>query len=339
MKSISRPLVVLGAGTWGITLATVLAENGHPVRCWDIDAPLLERLDRERRHPRLGEFAVHPAIEMQADLAAALDGAEAVVLVVPSHAMRSALGAIRATGHAAGVAHWVICTKGIENETGLLMHELLAEELGAEAGARACVLSGPSHAEEVSRHMPTMLVASGPDMEQARAVQALFLRPYLRIYSHDDMLGVELGGAIKNVIAIAAGALDGMGMGDNTRAALITRGLAEIVRLGLAAGARLETFIGLSGVGDLIVTAGSRHSRNWQFGNLLAGGASAEEALARVGMVVEGYYTARSARLLAARYGVEMPIVEAVCQVLFEGISPRRAVKELLARDPKPEHY
>lgn len=334
-----QDIAVLGAGTWGITLAAVLAENNHRVRSWDIDAKLLEHLARERRHPKLEGFQVHPAIEMHVDLGGALEGAAACVLVAPSHAMRKACEAIKATGRADRVRRWIICTKGIEQDTDMLMHEVLADVLGAQAGAGACVLSGPSHAEEVSRHMPTMLVASAARHELAREIQPWFFRPYLRIYTHNDMRGVELGGSIKNVIAIAAGAADGMGMGDNTRAALITRGLAEMVRLGLAAGARLETFMGLSGVGDLIVTAGSRHSRNWKFGNLLAQGLPVEEALKAVGMVVEGYWTARSVCQLARRHRVEMPISEAVGAVLFEGLAARQAVEALLARDPKPENY
>lgn len=334
-----QDIVVLGAGTWGITLATVLAENNHRVRSWDIDKDLLELLDRERRHPKLEGFKVHADIKMIKDLREALDGAAGCVMVAPSHAMRKACESIKATGRADAIRGWVICTKGIEQGTDMLMHEVLADVLGAEAGENACVLSGPSHAEEVSRCVPTMLVASAARFELAGEVQSWFFRPYLRIYTHNDMRGVELGGSIKNVIAIAAGACDGMGMGDNTRAALITRGLAEMVRLGLAVGARLETFMGLSGVGDLIVTAGSRHSRNWKFGNLLAQGMPVDEALKAVGMVVEGYWTARSACHLARKHRVEMPIAEAVEKVLFEGLSARQAVEALLTRDPKPENY
>lgn len=334
-----QDIVVLGAGTWGITLATVLAENRHRVRSWDIDAKLLDLLDRERRHPKLDDFKVHADIEMKTDLGEALASAAACVMVAPSHAMRKACEAIKATGRVDSIRRWIICAKGIEQGTDMLMHEVLADVLGRDAGDNACVLSGPSHAEEVSRRIPTMLVASAARFELAREIQPWFFRPYLRIYTHNDMRGVELGGSIKNVIAIAAGAADGMGMGDNTRAALITRGLAEMVRLGLAAGARLETFMGLSGVGDLIVTAGSRHSRNWKFGNLLAQGMPVEEALKAVGMVVEGYWTARSACHLARKHRVEMPISEAVKAVLFEGLSARQAVEALLMRDPKPENY
>ena len=331
------PVAVLGAGTWGITLACVLAQNGHAVRCWDIDGALLARLDAERRHPRLEKMEIPATVAFEPELGRALHGTRAATLVIPSHAMRSALGAIGRDS--AGIGTWVIATKGIEDGTLMLMHEVLTDVLGEAAGARACVLSGPSHAEEVSLGLPTTIVASAADPALAARVQELFFRPYLRVYTHDDMRGVELGGSIKYVIAIASGVCGGLGLGDNTRAALITRGLAEIVRLGLACGARLETFIGLSGVGDLVVTATSHHSRNYRFGELLAANIPADEALRQIGMVVEGYHTARSARSLARRHQVEMPIVEAVAQVLFEGVSPRQALEDLLARDPKPEHY
>lgn len=330
---------VLGAGTWGITLADILARNGHSVACWDINAALIESLNRERRHPKLGDFAIDEAVVLTADLHAALSGARACVLVVPSQVLRGACAAVKADPAAAGIDSWVICTKGIEQGSLLPMNEVLAQVLGEASAARAGILSGPSHAEEVSRGLPTTVVACARDAELARSIQRWFFRPYFRVYTVGDMLGVELGASIKNVIAIAAGISDGLGFGDNTRAALMTRGLAEIVRLGLAAGAKLETFMGLSGIGDLIVTAGSRHSRNHTFGVLLAEGASVPEALERVGMVVEGYATARSARELAKKWSVEMPITEAVYRVLYEALPVRRMVEGLLSRDPKPEHY
>lgn len=330
---------VLGAGTWGTTLADVLDRNGHDVICWDIDRSLTDRLTSEHRHPRLPGLELRPSLRFTSDLGEALSHAQAVVLVVPSQAMRSACGQILATGRAHEIEAWIICSKGIERDTNLLMHEVLRDVLGEEAARRTGVLSGPSHAEEVSLGLPTTVAAAAADPQLAERIQRWFFRPHLRVYTHDDVLGVELGGSVKNVIAIAAGVSDGMGFGDNGRAALITRGLAEIVRLGLAAGARLETFMGLSGIGDLIVTAGSVHSRNHTFGRLLAEGHDVERALKEVGMVVEGYHTARSVLELARRYGVEMPITEAVCQVLFENLPPRQAVQELLARDPKPEHY
>ena len=335
----TQHFAVLGSGTWGLTLGDLLARNGHAVCCWDVDEDLLHRLDRERTHPKLDEFAISPELRFDASLAGALDGARVVVLVVPSVAMRQACGAVKSTGLAAAVESWVICSKGIEQGTLMLMHEVLADVLGQTAGARTGLFSGPSHAEEVCRGLPTTVVGCASDPELATRIQAWFFRPTLRVYSHDDVMGVELGAAIKNVIAIAAGVCEGLKLGDNARAALMTRGLAEIVRLGLARGARLETFLGLSGVGDLIVTAGSRHSRNHKFGRLLAEGLSAQDALDQVGMVVEGYTTARSARALALREGVEMPITEIVYQMLYEGVGPRQALEELMSRDPKPEHY
>jgi glycerol-3-phosphate dehydrogenase (NAD(P)+) len=336
---VKQTFAVLGAGTWGLTLADLLDQNGHRVRCWDIDGGLIQRLRADGTHPKLGDWRFGTGIELTADLTRALDGARACVIVVPSKALRAACGTVLATGRAGDMQGWVICTKGIEQNTLMLGHEVLGDVLGAEAAARAGVLSGPSHAEEVCRRMPTTVVACAADPALAQAIQTWFFRPHLRVYTHDDMRGVELGASIKNVIAIAAGVLDGLGLGDNTRASLITRGLAEIVRLGLAMGARLETFMGLSGIGDLIVTATSRHSRNHACGELLARGATIDEALATIGMVVEGYPTALSAWQLARKHGVEMPITEAVHAVLYEGLSPRQAIQDLMARDPKPEHY
>lgn len=331
---------VLGAGTWGITLANILTENGHQVCCWDIDQSLINHLNTHRRHPRLGDFQLSPDMRLTTDLYAALNHGRHIVLVVPSKAMRPVCESIKASGKADAVEDWIICSKGIEQQTLMLMNEVLIDVLGESAEVKASVLSGPSHAEEVSRGLPTTLVAANRcDPERARNIQGWFFRNYLRIYTHDDIQGVELGASVKNVIAIAGGISDGMGFGDNTRAALMTRGLAEMVRLGIAAGARLETFMGLSGIGDLIVTAGSRHSRNHQFGTLLAKGLTCEKALEEVGMVVEGYTTALSAWQLGKKYKVELPISEAVYQVCYEGKSAQQAVKDLLARDPKPEHY
>lgn len=324
---------VLGAGTWGLTLAQILAENGHVVRCWDIDAEHLARMARDRAHPRIEGLRLDDTVELAPDLPSAVAAAQAVVFAVPSRAMRETCRAlqgllVRPTA--------VVCTKGLDPETHRLMHEVLAEELGPAAAARTGVLSGPSHAEEVARRLPTTLVAAGA-ADVAAAIQRWFFRPYLRVYTSDDPAGVALGGAVKNVIAIGAGIAEGMGFGDNTRAALMTRGLAETVRLGLAAGARRETFMGLSGIGDLIVTAGSRHSRNYRFGRLLGEGSTADDALREIGMVVEGVPTAEAVCALAAELDVEMPICEAVYRVLFQGLAPREAVESLLSRDPKPE--
>ncbi len=330
---------VLGAGTWGITLADILAQNGHDVRCWDIDVQLIAELDQTRKHPKLEDFQLSPAVALTNDLKQALTGARHCVLVVPSKVMRTVCESLKATGLSEAIETWVICSKGIEQETLMLMHEVLGDVLGEEAKRRAGVFSGPSHAEEVARRLPTTVTACAERPEKAQQIQEWFFRPFLRVYTHDDMTGVELGASVKNVIAIAAGISDGMGFGDNTRAALMTRGLAEIVRLGLACGARLETFMGLSGIGDLIVTAGSKHSRNHTFGEFLAQGMNCEEALKKVGMVVEGYTTARSALLLGRKHQIEMPITEAVYSICYEGVPSRQAVEALLSRDPKPERY
>ena len=343
-KKISAPkptsFAILGAGTWGITLADILARNGHQAICWDIDEALVRLLDSERRHPKLQGFTLDDRVKLTASLPQALQAAKICVLAVPSRFMRSTCQTIRdSNGLADTIEAWVICSKGIEQETLMVMHDVLSDVLGVAFGAKTGVLSGPSHAEEVSRGLPTTVVACAKDPLLAKRIQQWFFRTYFRVYTHDDVDGVELGASIKNVIAIAAGISDGMGFGDNTRAALMTRGLAETVRLGLAVGARLETFMGLSGIGDLIVTAGSRHSRNHAFGQLLARGYTCAEALEEVGMVVEGYPTAKSAWQLAHRYQIDMPISEVIYKVLYEGLAPREAVEELLARDPKPERY
>lgn len=332
-------LAVLGAGTWGLTLADLLARNGHRVTCWDINSDLVAQLDDERVHPRLPEFSIHPELRLSADLGDTVQGAEGVIIVVPSIAMRSIGEQLAALGDTLVADQLVICTKGIEDTTLMLMNEVLVDALGSAWQERTGVLSGPSHAEEVCRGLPTTVVACAADTRRAENIQRWFHRPYFRVYTHDDMLGVELGAAVKNVIAIAAGTADGLGFGDNAKAALMTRGLAEIVRLGLGMGARPETFMGLSGIGDLIVTAGSVHSRNYKFGHLIAEGHDVQSALEAVGMVVEGYHTARSAHALANRREVEMPITQAVHAMLYEGVTANDAVLGLLARDPKPEHY
>lgn len=330
-------VAVLGAGTWGLALMKILHENGHAVRMWDFFPAVIERLGTREPNRRLGGLCVPESVSLHADLGEALRGAELAVVVVPSTAVRSTIRAALDSREAGVVAAWVLCSKGIEPGTRKLLHEVAAEELGPGGDRRVVVLTGPSHAEEVALGLPTSIVAASLDPEAAGRVQRLFFQPRFRVYTHDDVLGAELGGAIKNVIAIAAGVSDGLGFGDNTRAALITRSLVEIIRLGVAMGARMETFIGLSGLGDLIVTATSRHSRNHQFGELLASGKSCVEALAEIGMVVEGYNTVAAARDLGREHGVEMPIAEAVHRLIFEGLPAREALMSLLGREAKPE--
>jgi glycerol-3-phosphate dehydrogenase (NAD(P)+) len=330
-----RTIGVLGAGTWGIVLAHLLAKNGHRVHAWDFYPQVVEALRRDRATPRLPDFQVDPSIELVTDLADAVRDADMIVLVVPSTAVRQTCETLKKLGIVGAGKTWVVCSKGVEPDTLLLLHEVVEDVMGA--GARIGALSGPSHAEEVSRGLPTTVTACSHDPAVADEIQAAFFNPRFRVYTHDDIVGVELGGALKNVAAIAAGISDGMGFGDNSRAALVTRGLAEMVRLGLAMGARRDTFMGLSGLGDLVVTAVSPHSRNHRFGEYLAQGMSCEDALKAVGMVVEGYATARSAHALARKHNVEMPIAEAVYSVIYEGLSAREGLEQLLAREKKPE--
>jgi glycerol-3-phosphate dehydrogenase (NAD(P)+) len=330
-------VAVLGAGTWGIVLAQLLHENGHGVSAWDFYAEVIEKLKTARGHPRMPGFSLSPEILLTSDIGEVLRGAEAAVLVVPSLAIRGTCEKIRELKLHEQVKTWAIASKGIEPSSLKPLNEVVVEVLGEPVRPCVGVLSGPTHAEEVARKLPATLVAAAENPDTAARIQQLFFNPFFRVYTQDDVLGVELGAALKNVIAIAAGVSDGFGFGDNTRAALITRGLAEIMRLGVTMGARRETFMGLSGLGDLVVTTSSVHSRNHRFGELLAEGKSCEEALKGVGMVVEGYATAQSAHALAKKFGVEMPISEAVYRVCYEGLGPREALQALLARGAKSE--
>lgn len=332
-----RRVVVLGAGTWGLGLGKILWEKGHDVRLWDFYPEVIEKLRRDRSHPRLGGLRVPDSVGMSADLIEAVRDREVAVLVTPSTAIRSTCEAIKAAGLDASIQRWVLCSKGLEPDTLILLSDVILEALGADAAPRVCALTGPSHAEEVARGLPTAVVAASQNPDCAKDVQSIFMRPHFRVYTSDDLIGAELGGALKNVIAIAAGISDGMGFGDNTRAGLITRSLVEMTRLGVAMGARAETFMGLSGIGDLIVTATSVHSRNHQFGELLARGLTCYEALKEVGMVVEGYTTVKAAKALSERHGVEMPIVDATHMIIYEGVPAREALEALLSREAKPE--
>jgi len=354
-------IAILGAGTWGCTLATLLYEKGFPVKIWDISSGLLEHLDKTRIPPKLPNLRLPAGLVIEKDLRRIVKDAAYLVITVPSHAVRDLCASLRSvakamvqpsqplrrsrqrrrleTGESLAHEKFVLCSKGIEQGTLLTLSGVMEEVLGEGARPGICCLSGPSHAEEVSRKMPTSIVAAAYKPELAHEVQALFHTDFFRVYIHDDVLGVQLGGALKNVIAIAAGVCDGLGFGDNTKAALLTRGLAEMIRLGVAMGAKQETFSGLSGVGDLIVTATSRHSRNRNFGELIAKGRNVEEALNEIGMVVEGVKTASSVAALAEKYHVAMPISVEVYRVLYEGKKPKDALRDLMGRSPKPEIY
>jgi glycerol-3-phosphate dehydrogenase (NAD(P)+) len=328
----ATPVAVLGAGSWGTTLSVVLATAGHPVAIWDHDGPLLEAIQRERENRKyLAGIALPEGVKVRAELESALDGADATIYAVPSHALRSVGGRVAQSG-ARGVP--VCATKGLELDTLKRATEVLAETLG---DPDPVLLVGPSHAEEVSRGIPTSIVAAARDETRARQVQVLCSTPRFRVYTNTDVAGCEYGAALKNVIAIAAGVCDGLGYGDNTKGALLTRGLAEITRLGVALGGRRESFYGLTGMGDLITTAMSRHSRNRHVGERLGRGEAIEQVLGQMVMVAEGVNTARAARDLGVRHGVELPITGQVCAILFEGVTPRQALDALMTRDLKSE--
>ena len=324
---------VIGSGTWGTALAVLLTGNGHEVELWSAVPAEVEALTATRRHPNLGDTPIPEKIRVTGDLEQAMKDKELLVLSVPSVYVRE-------TAHrmAPFLKDGQVITnvaKGIEDTTLKNLSEIIEEELPA---ARVTVLSGPSHAEEVSRGLPTTCVAGAHRRQDAELVQNLFMSPVFRVYTSPDMLGIELGGALKNVIALAAGLADGLGCGDNTKAALITRGIAEITRLGTAMGGSPETFSGLTGIGDLIVTCASMHSRNRRAGILIGKGYTMDEAMKEVKMVVEGVYSARAARALSKKYQVSMPIVEQVNEVLFDGKPAKDALYDLMLRDRRAEN-
>ena len=324
---------VIGSGTWGTALAVLLTGNGHEVELWSAVPAEVEALTATRRHPNLGDTPIPEKIRVTGDLEQAMKDKELLVLSVPSVYVRE-------TAHrmAPFLKEGQVITnvaKGIEDTTLKNLSEIIEEELPA---ARVTVLSGPIHAEEVSRGLPTTCVAGAHRRQDAELVQNLFMSPLFRVYTSPDMLGIELGGALKNVIALAAGIADGLGCGDNTKAALITRGIAEITRLGTAMGGSPETFSGLTGIGDLIVTCASMHSRNRRAGILIGKGYTMDEAMKEVKMVVEGVYSARAARALSKKYQVSMPIVEQVNEVLFDGKPAKDALYDLMLRDRRAEN-
>lgn len=329
-------VTVLGAGSWGTALALLLAEGRPEVRLWDRTPGQIEALasDRENRRYLPGYPLLDP-IAPTSDLAAAVGDSACVVVAVPTGAVRAVL--TLAAPHLRPGADLVLAAKGLESDTGLLPAEVAESLVAAGAVHAVTALSGPNLATEVARGVPTAAVAACPDPEAARRVAALFNRPSFRVYTGDDRTGVEMGGALKNVLAIAGGVSDGLGFGDNTKAALLTRGLAEMARLGVAVGARRETFYGLAGVGDLIATASSRLSRNWRVGEGVAKGEPLDVILARLGQVAEGVSTAKAVASLSAKVGVEMPVCAAVARLLFEGASPADEVAALMARPMKQE--
>ncbi len=329
------PVAVLGAGSWGTALAVLLAHCGQCVRLWGRDPAQLAALARDRENaPYLPGVVLPPVVFPTADLGAAVDGADAVLVVAPSRALRALAERLADCAALRPDAALVSCTKGLEHTSGLRMSEILAEALPRNPVA---ALSGPSHAEEVARLTPAAVVIGAAESDVAARLQGLLHCPSFRAYTSDDVAGIELGGALKNVFALAAGVADGLGLGDNTKAALVTRSLAELVRLGVRLGGQRETFHGLSGLGDLMVTCFSRHSRNRRFGELLGRGESPEAIAAGMRMVAEGVPTTRSAWECAQRLGVDAPVTREVFAMLHEGKAPRDSLAGLMEREPKPE--
>jgi glycerol-3-phosphate dehydrogenase (NAD(P)+) len=329
-------ITVIGAGSWGTALSMVLADNGHDVRIWGNSPKSINEINEKHTNESyLQSIQLPESIKGYTSLKEALDQVNTILLVVPTKAMREVLQRIREI--AQGPLTIIHASKGIEPETGMRISEIIEEDMPKDFIRDIVVLSGPSHAEEVALRHPTTVTAASKNMEAAEAVQQLFMNSYFRVYTNSDVLGVELGGALKNIIALGAGISDGLGYGDNAKAALITRGIAEITRLGYAMGADPLTFIGLTGVGDLIVTCTSVHSRNWRAGNLLGKGHNLEEVLESMGMIVEGVRTAEAAYHLAKRLQVDMPITSAIYNVVHNGKSAKDAVDLLMNRTGKDE--
>lgn len=330
-----RPVAVLGAGSYGTALALLLARNGHAVRLWGRNTEQMAAMARERVNSRYLPDARFPeTLTPTSELSTALDGVRDVLLAVPSQAFDETLLALKA--QAAPGLRLVWASKGLAHDSGELLHTRVEAILGADCPK--AVLSGPTFAKEMALGLPTAITLASEDEDFARDWAQLLASPVFRVYLSQDLVGVQLGGAVKNVIAVGAGMADGLGFGANARTALITRGLAEMTRLGLALGGSRETFYGMAGLGDLVLTCTDNQSRNRRFGLSLGQGMPLEQAESAIGQVVEGARNAREVHLLAQRMGVDMPIVEQVYRVLYEGLAPREAAKNLLNRTLKAEH-
>lgn len=329
-------IAYLGAGTWGCALSSLLASNGHTVHLWAKNHELVKILNKRREHPKLPKFTIHDTIQITTDLEEALDEAEAIVESVTSSGIRPVFEEVHK--HIEVNCPVVITSKGIEQNSGLLLPEVVLDVLGEGRRDLIGCLSGPSHAEEVVKQLPTSVVSSGYDKPVMLLIRNLFTSLYFRVYPNSDINGVAFGGAVKNIIAIACGVSDGLGFGDNTKAALMTRGLHEIRKLSVTKGCRPETLYGLSGMGDLCVTCLSKLSRNYTFGRFIAEGFDPRIAREKVGMVVEGAYTCVSALQLGQNHHIPVPITESIYSIIYEDLNPRDAVKALLQRAIKEEH-
>ncbi|MED3571846.1 NAD(P)H-dependent glycerol-3-phosphate dehydrogenase [Cytobacillus praedii] len=336
MERKRESIAVIGAGSWGTALAMVLADNNHEVKLWGHNPVQIKEINEHHINKKyLPDILLPEGITGFASMEEALFGVNTIILAVPTKAIREVIGKISAIRkEPLTVVH---VSKGIEPDTLLRISEMIEEEMPANLLASVVVLSGPSHAEEVSLRHPTTVTVSSKNMAAADQVQDLFINNNFRVYTNPDIVGVEIGGALKNIIALAAGITDGLGYGDNAKAALITRGLAEIARLGMKMGASPLTFSGLTGIGDLIVTCTSVHSRNWRAGHLLGKGQNLQEVLDNMGMVVEGVRTTKAAKQLAVKYEVNMPIADALYDVLFNNVNAKDAVDSLMARGKKDE--
>lgn len=326
----------LGAGTWGFCLASLLASKGHEVILWTSHPGREKELSSKREHHKLPGFKADKNVSFTSDLRKAIEGVDFLIESVTSQGIRPVFEQIRSFG---GVkCPIVITSKGIEQNSGLLLPEVVQQVLGDESRPFIGCISGPSHAEEVIQHLPTSIVGSAYDQKVMFQICDLFATPYFRIYPNADINGVTFGGAMKNIMAIACGISDGLGFGDNTKAALMTRGLHEIRKLAVVKGCKPETLNGLSGMGDLCVTCLSKLSRNYMFGRLIAEGLTPEQAREKIGMVVEGVYTCVSSLQLGQKNQISVPITEAVYSIVYQNLNPRDAVKALLQRAIKEEH-
>lgn len=325
---------IIGAGSWGCALAKLLSNNGNHVTVWSLMEDEITMLKTDHEHKdKLPGVILPDDMEFTTNLEEAVTDKEVLVLAVPSPFTRST--SAKMAPYIKDGQKIVNVAKGIEEATLMTLSEIIEQEI---PNANVAVLSGPSHAEEVGKGIPTTIVVGSKDKETAECLQNLFMSKVFRVYISSDVLGIELGAALKNVVALAAGMADGLGYGDNTKAALITRGIAEIARLGISMGGRIETFYGLTGIGDLIVTCASMHSRNRRAGILIGKGATMEEAMAEVKMVVEGVYSAKAGYALAQKHNVSVPIIEQVNRILFEGKPVSEAVSELMLREKKVEN-
>ncbi len=334
---------ILGAGSWAIALTVLLHKRGHNICMWEFNSKDAEMLRVNREHPvKLPGIRIPESVEIVNDITVAVKNSDYIICAVPSQTMRSTMRRVAqvcSVEEIGSVKGWVIVAKGIETNTLKLMTDVLLEELPQINDQKLAVLSGPSHAEEVSRDIPTTIVAASENLSLATVIQENFSTEAFRIYTNSDIRGVELAGSVKNVIALAAGISDGLGCGDNTKGALMTRGIAEMMRLGRKMGAQESTFSGLAGIGDLITTCISKHSRNRKMGELIASGLTLQQALSKMTMVAEGVETTRSVYQLAQKLGIEMPITAAVYSLLFEGKNAKLMAKELMERELKTEWY